>query len=269
MRGRSSARREGRVKRGCGIGIERILAPLLTTRVSPEGTVRDSAVWLSEVGAARRSRGGRRVSCRPAPLASGQAVRRLTLDQEIEGSNPSSPAIPPQSRTTSSAAGFGPAHRRASSSAITSFAATTRSLECLARRQFVQGLGLVVARDTDRPFSRSDGDSTRWSTGQIVRLRLRQTSRTDGLSFAPQTGPVLPLVQATWESESIENPSVILVSVARQPTAYGFLEPSERDSRHEQRQRDPDDRAEPQVQRQMPEIHPVRDTPQTRQPTGR
>ncbi len=27
-----------------------------------------------------------------APLASGQAVRRLTLDQEIEGSNPSSPA---------------------------------------------------------------------------------------------------------------------------------------------------------------------------------
>src|SRR5438445_12496498 len=28
----------------------------------------------------------------PAPLASGQAVRRLTLDQEIEGSNPSSPA---------------------------------------------------------------------------------------------------------------------------------------------------------------------------------
>ena len=28
-----------------------------------------------------------------APLASGQAVRRLTLDQEIEGSNPSSPAI--------------------------------------------------------------------------------------------------------------------------------------------------------------------------------
>jgi hypothetical protein len=26
-------------------------------------------------------------------LASGQAVRRLTLDQEIEGSNPSSPAI--------------------------------------------------------------------------------------------------------------------------------------------------------------------------------
>src|ERR1035437_4572649 len=32
------------------------------------------------------------VSSRPAPLASGQAVRRLTLDQEIEGSNPSSPA---------------------------------------------------------------------------------------------------------------------------------------------------------------------------------
>src|SRR5712671_7768852 len=27
-----------------------------------------------------------------ASLASGQAVRRLTLDQEIEGSNPSSPA---------------------------------------------------------------------------------------------------------------------------------------------------------------------------------
>src|SRR6478752_5670707 len=39
-----------------------------------------------------RSPGGRRVSCRPTPLASGQAVRRLTLDQEIEGSNPSSPA---------------------------------------------------------------------------------------------------------------------------------------------------------------------------------
>ena len=31
-------------------------------------------------------------SCRS--LASGQAVRRLTLDQEIEGSNPSSPANP-------------------------------------------------------------------------------------------------------------------------------------------------------------------------------
>ena len=30
-----------------------------------------------------------------APLASGQAVRRLTLDQEIEGSNPSSPASYP------------------------------------------------------------------------------------------------------------------------------------------------------------------------------
>ena len=30
-----------------------------------------------------------------APLASGQAVRRLTLDQEIEGSNPSSPASNP------------------------------------------------------------------------------------------------------------------------------------------------------------------------------
>jgi hypothetical protein len=38
---------------------------------------------------------GARSACgiiRPAPLASGQAVRRLTLDQEIEGSNPSSPA---------------------------------------------------------------------------------------------------------------------------------------------------------------------------------
>jgi hypothetical protein len=29
---------------------------------------------------------------RAGPLGSGQAVRRLTLDQEIEGSNPSSPA---------------------------------------------------------------------------------------------------------------------------------------------------------------------------------
>jgi hypothetical protein len=40
---------------------------------------------------------GARSACgiiRPAPLASGQAVRRLTLDQEIEGSNPSSPANP-------------------------------------------------------------------------------------------------------------------------------------------------------------------------------
>jgi hypothetical protein len=39
-----------------------------------------------------RSRSSSGVSSRPAPLASGQAVRRLTLDQEIEGSNPSSPA---------------------------------------------------------------------------------------------------------------------------------------------------------------------------------
>src|SRR6185295_3938292 len=31
---------------------------------------------------------------RPALLGCGQAVRRLTLDQEIEGSNPSAPAIP-------------------------------------------------------------------------------------------------------------------------------------------------------------------------------
>jgi MFS family permease len=31
----------------------------------------------------------------PGSVASGQAVRRLTLDQEIEGSNPSSPAISP------------------------------------------------------------------------------------------------------------------------------------------------------------------------------
>ena len=35
------------------------------------------------------------VSSPTAPLASGQAVRRLTLDQEIEGSNPSSPASYP------------------------------------------------------------------------------------------------------------------------------------------------------------------------------
>src|SRR4029079_1166642 len=46
--------------------------------------------------AVRRAEG----QCRPA-LASGQAVRRLTLDQEIEGSNPSSPASYP--------AGSGPA----------------------------------------------------------------------------------------------------------------------------------------------------------------
>ena len=37
----------------------------------------------------------RRVSSDRFPLASGQAVRRLTLDQEIEGSNPSSPASSP------------------------------------------------------------------------------------------------------------------------------------------------------------------------------
>ena len=33
---------------GLGIGIERILAPLSANLVSPEGTVRDSAVWSSE-----------------------------------------------------------------------------------------------------------------------------------------------------------------------------------------------------------------------------
>ena len=42
-----------------------------------------------------------------APLASGQAVRRLTLDQEIEGSNPSSPASSPDPMP-----GPGHAHRR-------------------------------------------------------------------------------------------------------------------------------------------------------------
>ena len=45
---------------GLGIGIERILAPLPTKRVSPEGTVRDSAVGLAEVG--RRSTLSRRSS---------------------------------------------------------------------------------------------------------------------------------------------------------------------------------------------------------------
>src|SRR5437660_2432972 len=40
----------------------------------------------------------RRVKWVPAQsLGSSQAVRRLTLDQEIEGSNPSSPANPPPS----------------------------------------------------------------------------------------------------------------------------------------------------------------------------
>ena len=34
-----------------------------------------------------------RATCRGRPTGSGQAVRRLTLDQEIEGSNPSSPAM--------------------------------------------------------------------------------------------------------------------------------------------------------------------------------
>ena len=45
-----------------------------------------------------------------APLASGQAVRRLTLDQEIEGSNPSSPASSPrvavQNLPTTTSGGF-------------------------------------------------------------------------------------------------------------------------------------------------------------------
>ena len=52
-----------------------------------------------------------------ASLASGQAVRRLTLDQEIEGSNPSSPAssLPGSDRelptTTSGGPGAGRARR--------------------------------------------------------------------------------------------------------------------------------------------------------------
>src|SRR4029079_4432369 len=45
---------------GLGIGIERILAPVPGKRVSPEGTVGDSAVGLAEVG--RRSTLSRRSS---------------------------------------------------------------------------------------------------------------------------------------------------------------------------------------------------------------
>ena len=58
--------------------------------------------WVSRqhggslAGRARRPGLGRPVGYpRGRSLASGQAVRRLTLDQEIEGSNPSSPAICP------------------------------------------------------------------------------------------------------------------------------------------------------------------------------
>ena len=54
-----------------------------------EGTRATGARWPRPVhGPGER----RRVSSDRFPLASGQAVRRLTLDQEIEGSNPSSPA---------------------------------------------------------------------------------------------------------------------------------------------------------------------------------
>ena len=52
----------------------------------------DRAANMGRSGTDPRSASPPRVSSRSVPLASGQAVRRLTLDQEIEGSNPSSPA---------------------------------------------------------------------------------------------------------------------------------------------------------------------------------
>ena len=78
---------------GGGVGGGRGRARGRGTGAVAAGTATDDPA-----GRRRVSRDGRpadRSRYHPAaPLASGQAVRRLTLDQEIEGSNPSSPANP-------------------------------------------------------------------------------------------------------------------------------------------------------------------------------
>ena len=67
-------------------------------RVQPDADAQGHLGEGPGAGPARRGRVThvpRRLRAPPrASLASGQAVRRLTLDQEIEGSNPSSPASP-------------------------------------------------------------------------------------------------------------------------------------------------------------------------------